>query len=512
MKRKFEKMKKAAAIALSTAIVLAAGAGCGGADLTENAPDYSATETEFMTYGYSAIYDDWYAIDGIYTYFDQSLLTKENLQIYKDSGLNTLFINYVAGFDGAADSPKWETSKTKMLMDWAEELDMDVFVFSGTLHELSAVTSPILVDDPEEANNRTKFASEADLDKHVRNSIGAVMSHPACIGVSLKDEVNWKQMPALGTVYRAIKRCYPDAYVLMNLLPYSPGNGHLAGIESWYCEDYDSKTSEEAYRSYLQSYLDETGADYLQYDDYPIRGNNEDNAYVLASTLAGAQIAADFCRDNGLELHKVLQTCSFKTSGWLCRTPDEDDMYWQMNICMAMGIKAYSYWTYFPVVNTKGEYYVDTATFVDREGNPNPIYPVMQTLHSELQAMAKALSHFDYQCLRTYTQAPIPGSVGFLSGVDDGDLKYVETVTLEEGGVVLVTELYDAEKEQYGYFIVNASDSALAEEATQTLRISFKDFEKIQIWDKGEVTNAFLDDGSYEFTLECGRGVFVMPY
>ncbi|MBQ8229274.1 MAG: hypothetical protein IJZ32_01100 [Clostridia bacterium] len=508
--------KKLASFALAAATLLAVGAGCGkksgGVDLNDNAPDYSASTSEFMTFGYQAIVDDWYAVDGVRTYLDVSLLTKENIQIYKESGLNTLFINWVAGYSGPETNASWATSKTKQVMDWAYELDMDVFVFNGTLHELSDLTTPLIAENPDDANNRTSFASEEALDAYVKNAMGAVMSHPACIGVSIKDEPNWKQMPQIGAVYKSIKRSYPDAYVLMNLLPYSPGNGHLAGIESWYCEDYASLTSEEAYIKYLQSYLDYTGADYLQYDDYPIRGDNDTNAYVLPSTLAGAQITADFCKKNNLEMHKVFQTCSFKTSGWLCRIPDEDDMYWQLNVGMAMGIKGYSYWMYFPCSNTEGEYYVEDANFVDREGKPNPIYYTMQTLHGELQKMAKVLSYFDYQGLRTYTKAPIPGSSGFLTGVDDNDLKYVTDVQLEEGGVVLVTELYDAENDQYGYYIVNASDSAMAEEATQTLEISLKDFEKIQIHNMGEVENVALENGKYSVTLECGRGIFVLPY
>lgn len=508
--------KKIASFALATATLLAVGAGCGkksaGTDLDKNAPDYSASTSEFMTYGYQAIVDDWYAVDGVRTYLDESLLTKENLQVYKESGLNTLFVNWVAGFSGPENSATWETSKTKQLMDWAYELDMDVFVFNGTLHELSGLKTPLIAENPDEADNRTSFASREALDECVKNAMGAVMAHPACIGVSIKDEPTWEMLPQMGEVYKSIQRCYPGAYVLMNLLPYSPGNGHLQGIEKWYCEDYLECTSEEAYKKYLQQYLDCTGADYLQYDDYPIRGDNETNAYVLNSTLAGAQIAAEFCKENNLKLSKVFQTCSFKTSAWLCRIPDEDDMYWQLNIGMAMGIKGYSYWTYFPVCNTKGEYYLENATFVDKAGKPNPLYYTMQTLHTELQKMAKVLSHFEYQGLRTYTKAPIPGSSGYLQGVKDNDLKYLTDVQLEEGGVVLVTELYDAEKNQYGYYIVNASDSAMAEEATQTLEISVKDFKKIQIHNMGEVENVALENGKYSVTLECGRGIFVLPY
>ena len=506
-------LKKITSLTLAMATMFAVATGCDKkVDLTVNAPDYSNSTAQFMTYGYQAIMDDWYAVDGIRTYLDTSLLTKENIEIYKEAGLNTLFISWVASYNGSETKPSWATSKTKQVMDWAYELDMDVFVFNSNLSALTSLTSSLFVENPDDANNRTTFASEESLDAYVRDSIGAVMSHPACIGVSLNDEPNWKMLPQYGAVYRSVKRCYPNAYVMMNMLPYSPGSGHLNGIEKSYCENYLSMTSEQAYLKYLQDYLDYTGADYLQYDDYPIRGNNTDNAFVLASTLKGAQLAADFCKENNLELHKVFQTCSFKTGSWVCRAPDVDDMYWQLNVGMAMGIKGYSYWTYFPTVNTNGEYYLEDACFVNREGEPNPIYYTMQTLHSELQEMAKVLSHFDYQALRTYTKAPIPGSVGFLSGVIDSDLQYITNVELEEGGVVLVSELYDSANNQYGYYIVNTSDSAVAEEATQTLEISIKDFEKIQIYNMGNIENVALNNGKYTVTLECGRGIFVLPY
>ena len=477
--------------------------GCGGKSeqSTATPPDYANNTEQFLIYSYHAVYDDWYAIDGERTTFE-SLLTQESAQKHKDAGFNVYFLNYVLGFNGLNNG--FSKSKAKAAMDMAQESGMKCIVTENHLFNLSSSTTSLIVSPGEEADGVTTFASEAALAEFARDCLGDVIEHPAFYGVTVKDEPTYEMFTAMGQVYRAIKTVAPNAYVNMNLFPLDNS------ARSYYCENGGALNAKQAYKKYLEAFYEEVRPEIIQYDDYPLKGNNQDTAFVGANHLVNAQMVADFCRARNLKLYKVFQTCSYKTTSWMTRVPTETDMYWQMNIGMAMGIKGYSYWTYYPTVNTAGEYYVDTACFVDRKGNPNPIYYTMQKIHGEMQSTSKALMNFEYQGLRTYVKTPIPGDFAYLNGLDMNEFVYVKDVITENEGIILVTELYDAENDQYGYYVVNATAPTVASEIKTTLK--FKNFKNVQVYKNGETKNEQMKNGEYTVTLSGGRGVFVLPY
>ena len=506
-------------------------AACGNeqGSVNKGAPNYQNNDDQFTTFAYSGIYHNWWATglgqNRDKTYFNESFYTAENLKKYKDAGLNTLFINYVFNYNGitntvSSDGDKVAWSMTEILdMAWAQGLKC--LIFESNLHSLSGAFNDAAKYTWTEEKDKfsligseykygtNSFATQEDLDEFVYDCLDEVKDHPAFYGVSLIDEPRYTTFHAMGEVYQAIKKAAPNAYVHMNLNPLSPG------IETTkYCND-GALSTKAAYEKYLEDFYNIVQPqENICYDDYPIHGNNAQTHTIKVDHLRNAQIVAEFCKEKGLRFDKVFQTCSFKTGDWVCRTPSERDMYWQLNIGMAMGIKQFSYWTYFPVVNEGNEYYEPTASFVDREGNPNPVYYSMQKIHSEMQGMAKALMHFEYQGLRKYSKAVVPGDSGFYGGVTNNTLQYVKNVEQNSGGLLLVTELYDKEKNQFGYYVVNTTDtSSLVDLTDIKVTVEFDGgFKKVQTYRNGEPKNSFLKDGKTEFYLTSGEGVFLLPY
>ena len=177
---------------------------------------------------------------------------------------------------------------------------------------------------------------------------------------------------------------------------------------------------------------------------------------------------------------------------------------------MAFGIKGYSYWSYYPVVNSAGEYYVEQTSFVDRMGNPNPTYAIMRKIHAEMRGMEKALMNFTYQGVRTFVNTPIPGDYAYLSGLEKDDFTYVETVEREGEGIILVTELYDEARDQFGYYVVNATAPTAQAEIVAT--VDFAQVKNVQVYENGEVYNQKLKDGKFSVLLSEGQGLFLLPY
>lgn len=497
-------------------------------DVNQGAPNYQNNDDQFTTFAYSGIYHNWWAtgagLNREKTYFDESLYTAENLKKYKDAGLNTLFINYVFNYNGVAntvssDGDRVPWTMTEILdMAWAQGLKC--LIFESNLHALSGAYNNEKYTWREENDKfslinsgytygKNTFETQEDLDAFVYDCLDDIKDHPAFYGVSLIDEPRYTTFHAISEVYHAIKKAAPNAYVHMNLNPLTPG------IETVkYCND-GSLSTKAAYKKYLEDFYNIVQPqENICYDDYPVHGDNDKMHSIKVDHLRNAQLVAEFCKEKGLRFDKVFQTCAFKTGVWVCRTPSERDMYWQMNIGMAMGIKQFSYWTYFPVVNEGNEYYEPTASFVDRNGNPNPIYYSMQKIHTEMQSMAKALMHFEYQGLHKYSKPMVPGDSGFFGGVSNDTLKYVASVEQDSGGLLLVTELYDEEKNQYGYYVVNATDTSSLIDLTD-IKVSVKfsgNFKKVQTYRNGVPKNSFLKDGKATFYLTSGEGVFLLPY
>ena len=507
------------AIALAATSVFAF-ASCGSktknsADVNAGAPDYSQTGEQFTTFAYHAVRHNWYNSNATgFQTLPESLMTKEKLQEYKDAGFNVLFCNYVFDYNGESGRTVsyGSTSPYSILdiMDMSHELGLKVIISEQNLRRLvDAAGDGSLIDETlaspmANLSSPTKFQSEEDLQAYIKRLLDDVADHPAFYGVITKDEPFYQSLPGYGEIYKAIKACYPNAYVHANLLPMT------ATAEYRYAENGKSMGLENSYKKYLSDFYKYSNADCITYDDYPILGNNSDQATIKTEHLRNAQIVAEFCKEKGLRYQKVFQTCSFKTGSWICRTPTQRDMYWQMNIGMAMGVKTYSYWSYYPVTNAGGETYVETASFLNQKGEKNQLYYWMQDIHAEMQGTAEALMNFEYQGLRTYKMSPMPGVFGYIAGLENNDLKYVSEVTQSSNGIILVTELYDKDEDQYGYYVVNITDPTQSTEIDVTVK--FDQFTKVQTYSKGEPTNSFLKGGATTFSLATGQGVFLLPY
>lgn len=478
-------------------------------------------ENEFIIFSYHAVCDDWYATgvgeNRVVTKLPFSLQSPENTKLHKDAGFNVLFTSYVFGY--IAEKGNFETSKLKRIMDIAYAQGMKCLVFVEELHALAGTVESLI--NATKADGKKFFETEADLQAYVAKMLYEVKEHPAFYGISVKDEPSYKMFKAQGEVYRAIKAVCPNAYVNFNLLPYSPE--HITNGSMLYSADEKSlveaygleEGSKKAYKKYLQLFYSEVGAPIIQYDDYPIheRGDfaeKEAESYILEYHLINAQIVAEFCKENGVQFSKVFQACGGGTSSKLWRKCTQADMYWQMNIGMAMGIKGYSYWSYYPVVNQGGEHYDETASMLNRKGEPNELYYIVQKINNELQAFAPVLGKFQYQGLKLYTKGEIPGDSDFVKHVEnDGVIEGVNGVELGEAGVVLATELYSESVVQKGYWFVNVTDPAM--NASQTVTVAFDGVDEIAVYKNGVSVKVALTNGLAVFELGCGEGVFVLP-
>ena len=498
------KIKRLSLMILSMLLAFSAFAfGCGkNEENFENAPDYSAESGEYNIWAYSATCDDWYMLNGQTYYFEQGTMqTAEHTKWYKEGGFNVLFIDWTFSEDTLAEGYDFENGKLKTVMDLAHAEGLKCFIFQPNLHTLSQTEESLI--NPEKADGKTFFASQDALNDYVERALAPVMAHPAFYGVSLVDEPSYLQFDAISQVYDAVKAVCPDAYVMINMLPCQD----TALLKGMYCEGGADMNFVDAYKQYLNLYYEKIGSKcgYFMYDDYPIMQDG-----ILSTFLMNNQIVSEFCAEHDLERRMVLQTTKYADR----RAVKESDMWWQLNIAAAMGTRDFSYYTYYPTVNTNGTLPDETAFIVNRTGERNPIYYDLQNIHRELQFMAKPLLNFEYVDMDYFVKQPLSNGMNYLYGLEKGTLMHVSDVSfemkLQTGGVVLITELYDKENDRYGYYLVNATEPQYESEAVVTL--TFSGFENAQIYQFGTVANTGLNDGKLTVNLGTGRGAFVIPF
>lgn len=522
-------------------------------------PNYQDSDGEFTYWAYSATCGDYYQVGGAKYYQDangnQLEATEENkannvlvatnadtVQQYADAGFNVMFINWGATLYGASPSnyqTYFNNSVVKTIMDLAWEHKIKCFVYSTALHSLSSSHTSLIVGEGNGDGTNT-FDTQADLNAFVGKILYGIKDHPAFYGVSFVDEPFFTQFDAMSEVYQAVQAVAPGAFCNMNLNPMSYDIRAMvrydqASYNKWYNANYfetdengklttvlkdgvENKVAtdsamEAAYKNYINLYHQKIGkyCGYIQYDSYPMIYYYSTN--FLYTHIRNAQIVAELCEETGMRFGHVYQTYKDVASTGK-RAIDANDIAWQLNFGMAMGVKDHSYYTYYPVLNSSA-LPDENYTFVNREGTPNDTYYTVQDLHSNMSVMAKALAHFEYRGMKYYTKGNIDSSMqsalNIVKNNDAFDSK-MSGVTLSSNGLVLTTELYDEEMGRYGYFVMNATNPKNVVIATQTVTLSFNGYSNVQIYQDGVVNTYRLTNGTIELTLTEAAGAFVIPY
>lgn len=488
-----------------------------------NTPIYNQTDSSFDYWAYSGTCDDWYKSTNSegeeITVWGDTLQTEANTNKYFDAGFNVLFIDWTIPYGGMSEA-YFERSQIKEVMDYAAAQGKKCFLYVTKLHALSSSETSLIVMDGT-ADGENTFASQSELNDYVAKILSGVAKHSAFYGVSLVDEPYYYQFDAIGQVYQAVQAVAPGAFCNINLNPMSKDYRALERYNKTMNDKftaYDTTTvvgeglakaealkiteseMQAAYKDYLQLYYEKVGkyCKYIQYDSYPLTGDG-----LLTYYFLNMQIVSDFATEKGMQFGHVYQSYN---SG---RTLTKNDMYWQTNIGMAMGVKTHAYYTYYPRPDSST---VDSeSTFVDREGNANSMYTWMQGIHGEMAVAATALSNFTYQGLNYYAGTTVSGAnTTSIKKLSNGYTFKKLSKATNTTGYALITELHDEEINRYGYYVVNATDPVKS--STTMVTLTFNGFTHVQIYKNGDVSTVALTNGATTLTLATAQGAFVVPF
>lgn len=498
-----------------SAIFLFSGCGAKSADLS-GAPDYSGEIGEFITYGYTGPTNGtWFRDDEQYN-TGVDYRTVERYQEYKEAGLNTLLLQGNEPYKGE----NFETSELKQTMDKAYAAGIErVIVFDSRLEALSESTQPIVGENG-------SFASDEELVEFVGNCLSDYKDHPAFFGVMLVDEPFWNQLPQAAKMYKACEEAMDGIYVQLNLLPLD------ATASSGRFQDPDGEYADlnvyEQYELYLRQFCEWSGCDRICMDSYPIRQNTKSGVatgyYITDTHIRNLRILNKVAKEFGCTLDAVAQTMGMGTLSGdtvYLKAPDRSEMYWQMNMYMGFGIKAFASFTYWAKQqNSVDSEFYDGSAYITRSGERTDLYYTMQKIHSEMQEFAPVLLNFEYKGMQYYYTKPTSYSTLHLSsafGSDEEQDKFsvLKGVEVASSQMALVSELKDEQRGNYMYMLINpqAPSNAKFSDVSLTATMDFgKEYKAVQVWYKGKSELKPLTDGKITFALSAGYAVYVMPY
>ena len=502
--------KKFLAIALSIISVLSIS--FSGCNKEKEAPDYSASTLQYDFYGYSASSDGTWYIDNVKYTAGEDFRTVERLKEYKDVGMTIYFPQMTAAYYGQ----DYETSETKKALDMALEAGLKkVIVLDTRILELSKPAEENAVGLIGEGK---EFATEAELDAKIAEYMAPYKDHEAFYGVMLGDEPFRYHVTNYGEVYRSIKRVNPDCFVQYNLNPISSAmnDGLLDKIcPSLEAGEGEGMTLEEQkilrYEKYIRAFMDATGADYIQYDQYPLKSaDSVDNYYIL-----GMQLIAKLAKEYNANFYFVSQTYGQTDGQSNPRKLSEADLYWLNNMSVGFGIKQISYFTYWTKADNNVEHFIDGNSFITWYGEKTNIYHWMKQIMEEEQKLAPTILNFEYSTSKVYTVAPtVFNSMHALKTLETEDFKALTEVSINKE-VALVTELYDETQQNYMYMVQNVVDPIYkGSKAYQTTVLTFgKEYTHAVKFVKGERSIVELESGG-KLTLKHkpGEATYVIPY
>lgn len=335
--------------------------------------------THYDFYGYNSPTDGTYNIGGTDYFCGEDFRSKKRYREYKNLGLNILLLQHKNSYSGELP---FENSACYKCMSEAAKAGIKKIIVSDTRIKDLCI-EPTLIGE------NGKFKTEKELLDYLAFCIAPYKDMQGFIGVQMFDEPRWFHLKSYGAVFKGLKKILPDIYLQCNLNPIAP-----AEITAENCSD-----DYVAYERYLNTFLDETGADSITFDEYPFRRDY----LICGNSILSYQIASKVCKERGVELRAVFQTFSCLYEGRLVhRRVTESDMYWSINLGLGFGCREYGFFTYFTKQNVvlKGGFTgdsVDGAAIINRDGSRTALYGIVKKIIKELKGFYNVASKYEYE-------------------------------------------------------------------------------------------------------------------
>ena len=455
----------------------------------------------FSSAGYSSV--------EYFTSKNMTHLSPEKLMEYKNSGLTVVHPGYDASVSATATEL---TVQTKTLLANAAEVGLKVILEDYFLVNLSESTTGSLIG--------TTYADTEALDAAVWERLQIYCDYEAFYGVVLADEPYYEVFTAYGEVYQSIKRVCEtnnvECYIHCNMLSGFAGYEALGASSDF----ASNSTRFNAYKAYLQKFLNVTGADYIMYDLYPLTSSG-----LTGWGLFTLQAAAEVAKENDVALNVVTQTCTIQSSFFGTdneRIMSIEDLHWMNNMLLGFGVKEIHYFTYYARPENENETFIDAGSFVTSEGEKTDVYYRMQAILAQNQQFASVIKSFDYVSSNLIKGVSVTYNNTGITNTTDSTREYARaeefdtdsfsgalTAVSADKEYVLLTKLNDGTNDMY--MVQNVVDPQY--DVLQTVTMTFTGKTYAVVYENGFKRIVKLNGGgTLTLKLSEGNAAYVMTF
>ncbi len=188
---------------------------------------------------------------------------------------------------------------------------------------------------------------------------------PALYGYYIQDEPGYRLFKPLGEVSRALEKADPAHLPYINLFP------TYASVD---------QLGTPTYADHLEQYLSIVTPRVLSYDHYALMKDGS----LRRDYFENLELIREAALRHGVPAWNII--LSLPHLGY--RDPTAAEMRWQVYTSLAYGIKGLMYFTYWTHPNWEA---AGEVAIVDSAGRPGRLYPIVQRLNAEMQALGRTL-------------------------------------------------------------------------------------------------------------------------
>ena len=417
-------------------------------------------------------------------HINESYLTEQNFQDYKDAGFTYLISEWSASYH---DLDHFQNTTMKTYMDLAEKVGIPVV--------LDAPYLTSVCNGEYEFNDTTKT--------FIDYMLCTLKDYKMFKGIMLKDEPSSEQATSMKAIldYAWTKQ---------------PGLYHFSSMQPIYAKSFkvNNVLDENLYKQYIRTMADATGS--FAYGNYPLYWEPSLGTSVRDDYYQNYELVAQDAKEHKYDTGMVVQSSSWgnygqeATTKHVRKTNSKSDISFQVYSALAYGAKHINYYTYWEHVDQyTGGFVYDAMVMFPTEEGQEPIktdtYYAVQAMNLELKKFDHIFLEYDWEGCMAFT-ASNKSKSAMLSHVEEYQSERINSVTASDE--TLVGCMKD-EKGNDGFWIVNATDPG--KKLSNSVTITFKNATSAICYIKGEEKKVKLINGSCTFYLEPGEGVFVVP-
>lgn len=399
--------------------------------------------------------------------------TAESYNLYKQSGLNTLFFTNHSVDNRTSDTLHYLGSNaTKKSLDLCKEVGLNAILNYGYWYKEVAEGKSF---------SDTPF-SDYDLYGDYKDII---------VGMHIADEPSIDQISDFGddTLTSDFKSVYDVPY-MVNMFP------NYAGMFS---------IGPKGFRHYVQTHYDEIQADFdknrlLSVDFYPFRDTG-----FHTSGLACYDDMARVARDNDCKQSYYIQTA---IGNEFQESLSQVEIRMQMDTAMAFGADWFGFYCYSTPRTYKGDgsyYPMYEYCMLKPDGTPSPLYYYVQSEIARISAYSSVYLSYDWVKAIPVSEAGGEGSLELLMlGEPDFSNTSLKSATASEDTVIGCFNSDNGE----AFMVVNYGDTKTQRQSL--VELEFSSGKRVAIYGEGEEPRIVkLKKGKLSLDIPVGAGYFI---